>query len=363
MNVVPMKTGPRNVGIVGCGGISGIHVNAWRKAGMFVAAACDVNEKAAMKFAEDWNIPSHYTSFSEMLEKEKLSVVSVCVPPTFHADIAVEALKSGCNVVVEKPFTGNTGDAERVMDALKKSSGKLTIIHSQLYEHSIFNAMKGVKLGMIGEVIGMDVEILHSNDEAMAANKDHWCHKLSGGRFGENLPHPVYLLQAFLGKLEIESVLPDKLGPHPWMKFDELRVMLRGEENRFGTIRISFNALGHDLTDVHANIYGTGGTMHAGIYPISSLIVSKPGWGIMHWNNMVNQIKIWGAYVKDILSEGKSPRNYSVSHLRIIKSFVKSIYGNGEPLVTPEMGYETVQVVEKICKRIDAASPKVTSEH
>ncbi len=347
-----------DVGIVGCGWISGIHVNAWRDAGISVAAACDLNEKTALQFTKDWKIPSHYTSFSEMLEKEKLSAVSVCVPPKFHADVAVEALKSGCSVVVEKPFTINSSEAERLLGALKKSSGKMTVIHSQLYEHSIFHAMQRVKAGDIGEVIGMDVGVLHSPDEIMAGDKDHWCHKMSGGRFGENLPHPVYLLQAFLGKLEIKSVLTDKLGPHPWMKFDELRVILEAEKSKFGTVHISFNAPGHDRTDVHANIYGTGGTIHAGIYPVSSLVVSKPGRGIMHFGNMVNQAKIWGAYLGNILTKGKGPRNYSISHVRIIRSFVESLNGNGEPLVTPEMGYENVQVVEQICKRIDAAAPK-----
>ena len=341
------------VGIVGCGYISGIHVHAWRDAGMSVAAACDLNEEAATQFTKDFKIPSHYNSFSEMLQKEDLSAVSVCVPPRFHTDIAVEALKSGCNVVVEKPFTVNTEEAERLMGTLKKSSGKLTIIHSQLYEPSIFRAMKIVKAGDIGQIVGMDVAILHSPDEIMAADKNHWCHKLPGGRFGENLPHPTYLLQAFLGELKIKSVLTDKLGSQPWMPFDELRVILEADENKFGTVHISFNAQGHDRTDVHANIYGTGGTIHAGIYPMSSLLVSKPGRGILHFNNVSQQIRIWGTYLGKILSKRKTPRYYSISHERIIKSFVDSLNGNGKPLVTPEMGYENVQVVEKICKLIE----------
>jgi hypothetical protein len=40
---------------------------------------------------------------------------------------------------------------------------------------------------------------------------------------------------------------------------------------------------------------------------------------------------------------------------------VESLNGNGKPLVTPEMGYENVQVVEQICKQIDAAAPKIAS--
>jgi predicted dehydrogenase len=346
------------VGVVGCGFISGIHVNAWRDAGVTVTAACDLNEKLAKEFTKNWNIPAYYTSLPEMLKKENLSAISVCVPPKFHADVAIEALKSNCHIVVEKPFTINTQDADRLIGALQKSSGKMTIIHSQLFEHSIFSAMKKVKSGEIGQVIGMDVSVLHSPDEIMAGDKNHWCHKLPGGRFGENLPHPVYLLQAFLGDLEIKSILTDKIGPNPWMPIDELRITLEAEKNKFGTINISFNAEGHDRTVVHTDIYGTSGTIHADIYPVSSLLVSKPGRGILHFGNVTQQAKIWGAYIKNIITKRTGPRNYSISHVRIIKSFVDSLQGNGEPLVTPEMGYENVQVVEKICKQIDTITKK-----
>jgi len=345
-----------NVGIVGCGFISGIHVNAWRDIGLHVTAACDLNEKVAIQFTKDWKIPAYYTSFSEMLKNEDLFAVSVCVPPRFHANVAIEALESGCNIVVEKPFTITTEDAKKLLDALQRSSGKMTVIHSQLFEHSIFSAMKKVKSGEIGQIVGMDVAILHSPDEVMAGDKNHWCHKLPGGRFGENLPHPIYLLQAFLGKLEIKSVITDKLGPHPWMVFDELRVILEAEKNRFGTVHISFNAPGHDLTVVHATIYGTAGTIQADIYPVSSLLVSKPGRGILHFDNVSQQAKIWGAYLKNIITKRKGPRYYSVSHARIIRSFVDSLSGNGKPLVTPERGYENVQVVEQICKMMDQRS-------
>jgi predicted dehydrogenase len=345
-----------NVGIVGCGFISGIHVNAWRDAGLKVTAACDLNEKAAIKFSKDWHIPHYYTSLSEMLENEDLYALSVCVPPMFHANVAIEALKKGCNIVVEKPFTVTTDEAEQLLGALQKSSGKMTIIHSQLFEHSIFSAMNKVKAGEIGQVVGMDVAVLHSPDEIMAGDKNHWCHKLPGGRFGENLPHPIYLLQAFLGKLEIKSVITDKLGNNQWMPFDELRVILEAEKTKFGTIHISFNAPGHDQTVVNVNIYGTGGTIQADIYPVSSLLVSKPGRGILHFGNVFQQAKIWGAYLKNIITKRKGPRYYSISHARIIKSFVESLSGNGKPLVTPEMGYKNVQVVEQICKIIDKKS-------
>ena len=342
--------------IVGCGYVSGLHVNAWRDVGASVTAVCDINEKTAMQFAEKWRIPSRHTSFSEMLQSEDLFAISICTPPQFHANLAIEALESRCHVVVEKPFTVTTKEADKVMDTLQNSSARLTIIHSQLFEPSMLRVMKRIKAGAIGRIVGMNVGILHSNDEPMASDRNHWCYRLPGGRFGENLPHPVYLLQTFLGKLKVKSVFTDKLGSCPWMPFDELRVILEAEEKKIGTIYISFNAPGSQRTDVYTDIYGTGGAMQAGIYPVSSLIVTKPGRGIWLAENVIDQIKIGLSYLSTILAKQKGPRSFSATHALIIRSFVESIFGNGEPLITPEMGYETVHIVEQICRQIEKTS-------
>jgi len=314
-----------------------------------------VNEKTAMRFAEKWKIPSYYTDLSRMLQSEDLFAISICTPPQFHADLAIEALESGCHMVVEKPFTVTTKEADKVMGALRKSSAKLTIIHSQLFEPSMLRAMKRIRMGSIGQVIGMNVGMLHSKDEQMIANKDHWCHKLPGGRFGENLPHAVYLLQAVLGNLEVKSVYTNKLGDYPWMPFDELRVILQAD-GKIGHIYINFNTLGSQKVKVYADIYGTGGTLQAGIYPISSLLVTKPGRGIWLPENIIHQAKIGLSYLSTILAKRKGPKKFSAAHALIIKSFVRSILGYGKPLVTPEMGYEQVRIAEEITRRIDKAS-------
>ena len=344
------------VGIVGCGNISGLHVNVWRDVGTSVAAACDMNKKTAMHFAEKWKIPSYYTDFSRMLQSEDLFAISICTPPQSHADLAIEALEAGCHVVVEKPFTVTTKEAEKVMHTLQNSSAKLTIIHNQLFEQSMLRAMDQIKAGAIGQVIGMNVGILHSKDEQMAANKNHWCHKLPGGRFGENLPHTVYLLQAVLGSLEVKSIYTDKLGNYPWMPIDELRVILQAN-GKFGTIHIGFNAPGSQIVNVCADIYGTGGAIQAQIYPVSSLLVTKPGRGIWVFENAVHQAKIGLAYLSTLLAKRKGPWSFSAAHALIIRSFVESIFGNGEPLVTPEMGHEQVRIVEHIVKQMDRTIP------
>lgn len=98
-----MEQGLR-VGIVGAGNIARtVHLPSYRKAGAQVVAICDVQEQGARSFADDFGLTQVYTDYREMLEKEQLDVVSICVPNCFHHEIGVEALRAGCHVFCEKP--------------------------------------------------------------------------------------------------------------------------------------------------------------------------------------------------------------------------------------------------------------------
>jgi predicted dehydrogenase len=342
-----------NVGIVGCGEISEVHSIIYRDLGLPLTAVCDVNENTAAKAAERWGVPTHYTDLSKMLKEENLSIISICTPPKHHAEAAVTALESGCNVVCEKPFTVTVKEADRVISKLRKSSAKLTVIQNQLFEQSMLRAMEQIQEGSIGRVVGMNVSSMHSKDEEITAKKDHWCHRLPGGRLGESLPHPVYLLQGVLGKLEVKSVFVDKLGDYPWMQFDQLGVVLEGDK-KIGTIHINFATPEPKKDDVLADIYGANGAIHVGIYPVNTLIVTRPGRGIWLSENLTRQLKIGSSYLKTIITKRKGPKDFRPAHALIIKTFVESILDDTKPPVTVETAREHVRVVEQICEQIDS---------
>jgi virulence factor len=53
--------------------------------------------------AEKYSIPSQYTDYKSMLEKEELDAVYLIMPPHQLYDIAVDCLKQGLNLFIEKP--------------------------------------------------------------------------------------------------------------------------------------------------------------------------------------------------------------------------------------------------------------------
>ena len=78
------------IGVVGVGGISRSHIAAWTKMDdAQLTALCDVRPEMMEKYPD---IP-HYTDFEEMLEKENLDILDICLPTYLHADYAVKAME------------------------------------------------------------------------------------------------------------------------------------------------------------------------------------------------------------------------------------------------------------------------------
>ncbi|MGL5279486.1 MAG: Gfo/Idh/MocA family protein, partial [Cetobacterium sp.] len=81
-----------NVGIVGCGVISSVHIPLILKKHNLVAV-CDIDQKKAKNIAIE-NECSYYKDYSEMLKKEELDVVHILTPHNIRYDVINEAVKN-----------------------------------------------------------------------------------------------------------------------------------------------------------------------------------------------------------------------------------------------------------------------------
>ena len=146
---------PIRVGIVGTGGISRAHRNAYDKAGGFeIVAVCDIVGKKARQAAEEWGVPkkSVFTSYNKMLEMEEIDTVSVCTYNQGHRRPTVAALNAGKHVFCEKPMAATLADATAMVEAAK-TNGKIL----QIGIHSTFNprlqfAKKIIAEGILGDI-------------------------------------------------------------------------------------------------------------------------------------------------------------------------------------------------------------------
>ena len=112
------------VGLVGVGGISGAHIPAWEGfTDAELVAICDVRAERMEKYPDK----RHYLDFDEMLEKEDLDILDICLPTYLHADFAIKAMEKGIHVVCEKPVSLKEEDVERVYSTAHKYNVKFMV--------------------------------------------------------------------------------------------------------------------------------------------------------------------------------------------------------------------------------------------
>ncbi|HIV27171.1 MAG TPA: Gfo/Idh/MocA family oxidoreductase [Candidatus Ornithocaccomicrobium faecavium] len=116
------------VGVIGTGGISGVHLGGYsRNPNVEIYALCDINEKNLAKRAEEYKVSRTFTDYREMLALKELDAVSVCTWNSAHAECAIAALRAGKHVLCEKPMALNTAQAQE-MEKAAKENGKLLMI-------------------------------------------------------------------------------------------------------------------------------------------------------------------------------------------------------------------------------------------
>ena len=114
------------VGLVGVGGISRSHIAGWEaQKDAELVAICDIRPERLALYPGK----RHYSSYNEMLEKENLDIVDICVPSYFHADYAEAAMKKGINVLCEKPLSLNIEDVDRLYNTAAQMNVKFMVAH------------------------------------------------------------------------------------------------------------------------------------------------------------------------------------------------------------------------------------------
>lgn len=168
------------VGIIGCGAIfpmHGISVSACEDAEL--VAVADIIKERADKKARQFNCKS-YTDYKEMVEKEDLDSVHLCLPHYLHAPVAIWCMEKGLNVLTEKPMATTREDAVAMMETAKKCGVRFACI----FQNRFNNANKFLKAvlesGRLGKIYGAKCAVTWHRDEAYYKSGE-WRGKLYEG--------------------------------------------------------------------------------------------------------------------------------------------------------------------------------------
>lgn len=144
------------IGIIGCGGIAnGKHLPSLSTVeDVELVAFCDLIPERAEAAKEKYGTPGAkvFTDYKELLKLSDIDVVHVLTPNREHADITIDALRAGKDVMCEKPMAKTAADAYRMCEAAKETGRKLTIGYQHRHKPEAVCAKQAIESGELGEI-------------------------------------------------------------------------------------------------------------------------------------------------------------------------------------------------------------------
>ena len=143
------------IGIVGIGNIGTAHANTLfggKVEGAVLAAVCDISSNRRKFCKETYEGVEIFDNYSEMFASGLIDAVIVSTPHKLHCDIAIDALKAGLNVLVEKPIDITISKSMAINEFVKKTDKKFAIMFNQRTNDVYAKAREIVKSGALGEL-------------------------------------------------------------------------------------------------------------------------------------------------------------------------------------------------------------------
>lgn len=98
-----------------------------------------------------------FRTLEEMLADQNIELVVVNTPSVTHYDFAKQAINSGKNVVVEKPFTATVEQAEELIQLAKEKNVALSVYHNRRYDSDFKTVKKILDEGWLGNIVEAEI--------------------------------------------------------------------------------------------------------------------------------------------------------------------------------------------------------------
>lgn len=173
----PKKYKPQ-IGLIGCGGISGAHLEAYQKAGFRVVALCDKSlEKAEARRKEFFPKARVTARPAELLEDDSIQVLDITPHPADRVPLVRRALEAGKHVLSQKPFVLDLKAGEQLCDLADRRGLKLAVNQNGRWAPHMAYMREAVRSGLIGEVMSVHCGV-HWNHTWVAGTPFEQIHDL-----------------------------------------------------------------------------------------------------------------------------------------------------------------------------------------
>jgi len=317
-------------GIVGCGVIGPTHAEAIKNIEIAeLKAVCDIIPERARDLGEKYGV-DWYTDYDQMLARNDIDVINICVPSGLHAELGIKAAKAGKHVLVEKPIDITLEKADALIEACQKAGVKLSVISQHRFDPGIRELKSAIDSGKIGKLVMADAYVKWWRTQEYydsAGWRGTWALDGGGALMNQSvhfvdqllyLAGPVKEITAYCGtlahKIEVEDVAI---------------AIIKYKNGALGVIQGSTAC--YPGFKERIEVHGTNG----------SVVVEGP---------FVRDWLIKGEEKKGVSNQGESassdPRSLFIKgHIAQIRDMTEAVLYNRTPSITGEDGRRAIQFI------------------
>jgi len=154
------KTYRPKIGLIGCGGISKTHLEAYRSVGYDVVALCDPNPAAAEERRRTYFPEAKiFPIASNLLALPGIDVVDITTHPDVRAPLIREALEHGKHVLSQKPFVTDLSVGRELVELAERNGVKLAVNQNGRWAPYFSYLRQAVKAGLLGDIASVDIQV------------------------------------------------------------------------------------------------------------------------------------------------------------------------------------------------------------
>lgn len=328
--------------LIGCGRISPNHIVAAQKTNLEIVALCDLVEgnitDKILKFDLSPNV-HRYLDYKEMLMKERPDLVAIATESGKHAEIALDCIETGCNIIIEKPIALSLEDADKIIMKAKERGVKVCACHQNRFNKSIQKIREALDKRRFGRLFYGTAHIRWNRGYdyySRAKWRGTW--EQDGGALMNQCIHNIDLLRWMMGDDILEVIgMTDNLR-HPYIEAEDLGIaLIKFANGSYGIIEGTTDIFPQNLEET-LYIFGERGTVKAGGHSVN--VIEE--WRFSDFLDNPEEIKA---------KHSENPPNvYGFGHTPLYQDVIDAIENNREPFVDAYAGRRALELVLAIYK-------------
>ena len=151
------------VAVIGTGAIAKSHIEAYKRFPQRceVRVLCDLYPEKAQALAGQLSIsPDILEDYRDALNRSDVELVSICLPPSLHAEVSIAASSAGKHVLVEKPMASSLQECDEMIRAAEGAGRFLSVVAQNRFKTPIRRLKAVLDSGAAGRVLHATVNSL-----------------------------------------------------------------------------------------------------------------------------------------------------------------------------------------------------------